>query len=188
MYYKNKSLLLSLTLVFLMSTFIYGQFSRNDAIDLVLNTILADDVGEVDVYASYNSFTTNVELIDNDSESNPYTESWVFFSDDNPFASWYHSSRIIYVSTTDGSYTISNVEIYPKGLSSAYEKISLADRPDPIAMDGTAFVPDPQKVESNYHKKPDLLIIARNASPGMKYTDLKTDGKSCKSLINETLI
>ena len=141
-----------------MSTFIYGQFSRNDAIDLVLNTILTDDIGEVDVYASYNSIATDVELIDNDSPSNPYLESWVFFSDDNPFASWYHSSRIIYVSTTDGSYTISNVEIYPKELSSDYEEISMADRPDPVAMDGTAFVPDPQKVESNYNYA--LIIVS----------------------------
>ncbi len=112
----------------------------------------------------------------------------MFFSDDNPFASWYHSSRVIYVSKADGSYTILDVEIYPKGLQTDYEEISLADRPDPVTMDRTAFVPDPQKVESNYNKKPGLLIIARNASPGMKYTDLKTDGKSCKSLINETLI
>lgn len=87
MYYKIKSLLLTLTFVFLMSTFIYGQFSRNDAIDLVLNTLLANDIGEVDVYASNNSFTTDVELIDNDSPSNPNSESWVFFSDDKPFTS-----------------------------------------------------------------------------------------------------
>ena len=139
-----------MTFVLLMSTSIFAQFSRNDAIDLVLNTVLTDDIGNVDVYSSYNNFTTDVELIDNDSPVNPYTESWVFFSDDNPFASWYHGSRIIYVSTTDGSYTISNVEIYPKGLQTDYEEISFVARPDPIFMDGTPFVPDPQKVESNY--------------------------------------
>ena len=127
------------------------RFSRNDAINLVLNTILTNDIGDVDVYASNNSFTTDVELIDNDSPSNPYAESWVFFYDDNPFASWYHSSRVIFVSAIEGAYTTSNVDIYPKWLSSDYEEISLVDRPDPVAMDRTAFVSDPQKVESYYN-------------------------------------
>ncbi len=58
-----------------MSASSFAQFSRNDAIDLVLNTILTDDIGMVDVYASNNSFTADVELIDNGSSSNPYTES-----------------------------------------------------------------------------------------------------------------
>jgi len=53
----------------------FAQFSRNDAIDLVLNTILADDIGGVDVYASSNSFTTDIELIDNVSPTNPYSEA-----------------------------------------------------------------------------------------------------------------
>ena len=151
MIYKFKSLLFTLTLILLMSTFTYGQFSRNDAIDLVLNTILTDNIGDVDVYASNNSFTTDVELIDNDSESNPYTSSWVFFSDDNPFASWYHESRVVFVSSSNGDYSIENVSIYPKYLSIDYEEVSIADRPEPISMDGTPFVPDPQKVESNYN-------------------------------------
>lgn len=155
---KFRFFVLFVAIVCFTTTSIFAQFSRNDAIDLVLNTILADDIGYVDVYASYNSFTTDVELIDNDSNSNPYTESWVFFSDDNPFASWYHSSRIIYVSSTDGSYTISNVEIYPKGLQTDYEETSLAEHPDPVAMDGTAFMPDPLKVESNYNYA--LIIVS----------------------------
>ena len=142
----------------LLTVSVFAQFSRNDAINLVLNTILADDIGDIDVYASNSSFTTNVELIDNNSSANPYSDAWVFFSDDNPFASWYHSSRVIYVSAIDGVYTIYNVEIYPKGLSSDYEEISYANRPDPIAMDGTAFVPDPQKVESNYNYA--LIIVS----------------------------
>jgi hypothetical protein len=156
----------------LLTVSVVAQFTRNDAIDLIINTVLTDDIGNIDVYASYNSQTTSVELIDNDVSSNPYLESWIFFSDDSPFASWYHGSRVIFVSATDGSYTVSDVEIYPKELQSDYEEISTANRPDPFAMDGTAYVPDPQKVESNYNKKPDLLKIARKASPAIIYTDL----------------
>jgi len=60
-----KNFLVLTAFAVLMSTeSIFAQFSRDDAIDLVLNTILADDIGNVDVYSSYNSFTTDVELID----------------------------------------------------------------------------------------------------------------------------
>ena len=145
---KFRILVLFVAIVCFTTTSIFAQFSRNDAIDLVLNTILTDDIGDVDVYASYNSISTDVELIDNDSESNPYAESWVFFIDDSPFASWYHGCRLVFVSSSNGDYSIENVSIYPKQLSTDYEEVSLADRPDPIVMDGTAFVPDPQKVES----------------------------------------
>ncbi len=142
----------------LFTSSVFSQFTHDDATNLVLNTILADDIGNVDVYSSYNSFTTDIELIDNGSPANPYSESWVFFSNDNPFASWYHDSRIVFVSTVDGAYTVLNVEIYPKGLSSDYEEISTADRPDPIAMDGTPFITDPEKVASNYNYA--LIIVS----------------------------
>jgi hypothetical protein len=66
------------------------------------------------------------------------------------------------VSSSNGDYSIENVSIYPKHLSIDYEEVSLADRPDPIAMDGTQFVPDPQKVESNYNYG---LIIASMDEP-----------------------
>ena len=148
---RFKISLLIVATICLFTSSIFSQFTRDDVTNLVLNTLLADDIGIVDVYSSYNSLTTDVELIDNDSPANPFSESWVFFSNDNPFASWYHGSRIIFVSTVDGAYTVSNVEIYPKSLSSDYEEISTAERPDHIAMDGTSFVPDPQKVESNYN-------------------------------------
>ena len=148
--------------IFLIATLfainVNGQFSRQQAIDLVLNDVLSDDVGSIDVFSSLNSVTTSVDLIDNDNVTNPYSESWVFFSDDSPFAAWYHGSRVIFVSTDDGSYTITAVEIYPKGLYVDYEDISSADRPTPISMDGTAFVPDPEKVLSNYNYA--LIIVS----------------------------
>jgi len=142
----------------LFATTLFGQYSRIDAIDLVLNSILADDVGNVDVYCSSDTKTMPVDLIDNDTRPNPFSESWVFFSNDNPFASWYHSSRVIFVSAVDGAYTVADVEIYPKDLSSDYEEISMASRPAPIAMDGTAFVPNPEKVLSDYNYA--LIIVS----------------------------
>ena len=107
--------ILFVAILCLLTTSIFAQFTRNDAIDTVLNTILVNDVDDVDVYASDNSVAVNVKLIDSDSIINPYASSWVFFVDDNPFASWYHASRIICVSTANGAYSISNVKIYIEG-------------------------------------------------------------------------
>ena len=89
-----------------------AQFTRQQAIDLVLNDILSGDVGNIDIFSSLNSVTTSVDLIDNDNVSNPYAEAWIFFSDDSPFASWYHNSRVIFVNSVNGDYSIGNIEIY----------------------------------------------------------------------------
>lgn len=152
-------------LMFSMMTSIFGQFSRQQAIDLVMSTIVNDDSDKVDVFSKIESETASVFLIDNEETVNTYSESWVFFINDNPFASWYHDSRVVFISADNGDYSIEVVSIYPKNLNSSFEEISSADRPEPIAMDGSAFIPDPQKVESNYNRKPDLHKITRNASP-----------------------
>ncbi len=148
---KTQNLILSFLVTLIVTANSYGQFTRQQAINLVLNNILTGDIENVDAYCAYNSNTGDVEMIDDVIVNNPYSESWVFFVNDNPFASWYHQSRYIFVNTFDGAYTIANGEIYPKSWKTDYEEVSLAERPDPIAMDGTAFVPDPQKVESNYN-------------------------------------
>ncbi|MBL7105922.1 MAG: hypothetical protein ISS18_16475, partial [Bacteroidales bacterium] len=155
---KNVNFLSIFLVAVLFATNVNAQFSRQQANDLVLNDVLSDDVGKIDVFSSFNSVTASVDLIDNDNVTNPYAEAWVFFSDDSPFASWYHGSRVIFVSTINGDYTINDLQIYPKGLSSDYEEISSADRPDPVVMDGTSFQPDPEKVLSNYNYA--LIVVS----------------------------
>lgn len=155
---KTIKLILSFLVIIIVTASSYGQFTRQQAIDLVLNDILIDDIENVDAYCAFNSNTGDVEMIDNVIVSNPYSESWIFFVNDNPFASWYHQSRYIFVNTVDGAYIITNGEIYPKSWKTDYEEISLTDRPDSVPMDGTAYVPDPQKVESNYNYA--LIVVA----------------------------
>ncbi|MCD4729242.1 MAG: hypothetical protein K8R74_01485, partial [Bacteroidales bacterium] len=148
----------SILFVILLTNSIYGQFTRQQATDLVMNDIVNDDSDKVDVFSKIDSETASIFLIDNEELTNTYSESWVFFIDDSPFASWYHDSRLVYVSADNGDYSIETVSIYPKNMDSDYEEVSMADRPDPIAMDGTAFVPDPQKVLSNYNYA--LILVA----------------------------
>ncbi len=148
--------------VFALSLFIgsvvYGQFTRQQAIDLILNDILSGELNKVDVYSKIDSQSESIFLIDNQEKTNTYSESWVFFVDNSPFASWYHDSRLVFISTIDGNYSIDEVDIYPKELSADYEVVSSADRPEPIAMEGTAYVPDPDKVVSNYNYA--LIIVS----------------------------
>ncbi|MBM3435581.1 MAG: hypothetical protein FJY07_05105, partial [Bacteroidetes bacterium] len=155
---KTSKLILGFLVTLIVTANSFGQFTRQQAIDLILNNTLLDDIESIDVYCANNSNTGDVEMIDNVIVENPNAESWVFFVDDNPFASWYHQARYIFVFTVDGAYTIANGEIYPKSWKTDYEEISSADRPDPVAIDGTAFVPDPQKVESNYNYA--LIVVA----------------------------
>lgn len=129
-------------LMFTLATSVFGQFSRQQAIDLVMNDIVNDDSERVDIFSKIDSETASVFLIDNEEKTNAYTDSWVFFIDDNPFASWYHDTRLVFVSTDNGDYSIETVGIYPKNLNSAYELTSGANRPEPVSMDGTAFTPD----------------------------------------------
>ncbi|MEZ5197821.1 MAG: right-handed parallel beta-helix repeat-containing protein [Bacteroidales bacterium] len=148
---KQFKFLSVLLVALLIATTIFAQFTRQQAIDLILNDVLSDELDNIDVYASFNSFSGDAALIDNDNATNPYAESWVFYVNDSPFASWYHPCRYIFVNTSNGNYSTVDKEIYPQYLSTDFEEISSANRPDPIVMDGTAFVPDPQKVESNYN-------------------------------------
>ncbi len=120
---KVPKMLLLITLILMVNS-VYSQFTRTQANNLILNTIVDEDLDKVDVYSSYVSQSLDEELIDNVTLSNPYADSWIFFINDNPFASWYHSCRLVYVNTVDGSYTVNDVEIYPKGLSADYEEIS----------------------------------------------------------------
>lgn len=148
----------SILFVILLTNTVYSQFTRQQATDLVMNDIVNDDSEIVDVFSKINSETASVFLIDNEELTNTYSESWVFFIDESPFASWYHDSRFVFVSADDGDYSIETVSIYPKNLNTDYELTSSADRPDTIAMDGTPFDPDPQKVASNYNFA--LIIVA----------------------------
>jgi hypothetical protein len=110
----------------LFTTSVFAQFSKSDATNLVLNTILVNDIGGVDVYVSKSSGNGNITLIDGEIITSTYTNNWIFFVNDDPWASWYHDCRYIFVNSTNGNYTIINKTIYPQGLSSEYDLISEA--------------------------------------------------------------
>jgi len=114
--------LLLIAIIFQLPFYSIGQFSRDKAKALVLNQILVADTGHISVYSSYDSIsdTTGIILLTGKKISLPYNSSWVFLSDDDPFADWNHPCRYIIVNSENGDYTIDSADIYPVGFQNAY--------------------------------------------------------------------
>ena len=118
---------LTLVVTFSIFTSLHAQFSREDAIHLILNQILLRDIGNINVYASYDPKSGDdvVKLLYFDPIPCPYSSNWVFFVDDLPFAYWDHPCRYIFVDASNGQYSIiTDRHIYPQGLSTEYESVS----------------------------------------------------------------
>ena len=53
-------------LAVLISSIAFSQFSRNQAIDLVMNTVLSGEEGTVNVHASYNVILDSEQIVKDD--------------------------------------------------------------------------------------------------------------------------
>ena len=120
----------------LVANIAFGQFSRQSAENLVLNSILSGTDGKVDVSVSTTSVSGQIVLIDNDTVFCPYAGNWVFFVDDHPYSAWYHDCRYIFVNDQTGDYSIVNATIFPKNQSSAFESVAEASHPEPVTLTG----------------------------------------------------
>jgi hypothetical protein len=105
----------------------YCQYSRQQAQDLVLNQILASDTGHINVYSSYHSFqdTSHIILQNNQMLSNPFHDSWAFFSDDHPLANWEHPCRYIFVDASLGTFSLDSITYYPTDIANNYQPVSI---------------------------------------------------------------
>ncbi|MCF8367934.1 MAG: right-handed parallel beta-helix repeat-containing protein [Bacteroidales bacterium] len=118
-------------LALFMAASAFSQFTRQQAIDLVLNTILSADTGNINVYCAYEPKTSpqNIFLDTGDSVACPYPGNWVFFSDDDPSAFWAHQARFIFVNTLNGNYSLIEHSMLPVDLYSAYELVKSISYP-----------------------------------------------------------
>jgi hypothetical protein len=117
-------LLIFIAIILQLPFYSNGQFSREQAKALVLNQILVADTGHIDVYASLHTIliTDSLALFSKKIPL-PYASNWVFLSDDNPYANWFHPCRYVIVNSINGDYTIDNSDIYPVALYTDYEII-----------------------------------------------------------------
>ncbi|MCD4728955.1 MAG: T9SS type A sorting domain-containing protein [Bacteroidales bacterium] len=87
-----------------------AQFSREDAIEIMINQVVGPDSLLVHhLYSKYDIMYVNDTLwLDGFYEYYvcPFEEQWVFFIDDLPIANWAHSCRIIFFDLNSSEYQV----------------------------------------------------------------------------------
>lgn len=156
---KNLYFLVFVAIILQCPLYSWSQFSRQQAVDLVLNQILVADTGHISLYCSYTTIQDTGKIILGDGEtiSPTYQDNWVFFSDDHPRANWYHPCRIIFVNSNTGDFQINASLAYPIDIELNYQPL-LASYPCPATCqpNGTLIPPDslhivPTNTNSHLH-------------------------------------
>lgn len=120
--------LLLITLSFLIFSNVNAQYSREEAMDIVINEIVGvDTLPSIDLYSKYEKayfqdtlwvgFFPGMEYY-----IFPYNEQWVFFIDDMPVANWSHDTRFVFFDSNSGEYI---VEVNQWGPLSYHEDLLL---------------------------------------------------------------
>ena len=133
---------------------VQAQYTRQQAINLVENTILQTDIGSVDVYASLTSRTSSqpIDVFNNETITCTYANNWVFFVDDKPFANWMHDCRYIFVDASTGNYNIVNDDMFPVDLYTNFELINQITRPVVAGLPDYSVVPEDDPTENDAYK------------------------------------
>ncbi len=106
---------LVMLLLTMCTTVVTAQFTRQQAIDKVLNEIVVADTGNINVYSVYTlrNYQDSINLAFATTLLCPYNYNWVFFVDDHPIAGWTHPCRYIFMDSVTGIYQITNEDQYP---------------------------------------------------------------------------
>jgi hypothetical protein len=126
-----------------------AEYPRDSAINLVLNHILANDIGSINVYASINARSgyKGLSLYYDTAVPYPFESNWVFFVDDLPSVGWEHPCRYIFVNEENGADSIvTNKKTYPSGLYQDFDPISMVAIGDTC---GPIYNPQPTPTISN---------------------------------------
>lgn len=112
----------------------WADISKEEATDLVVNRLLSNEIDRINVHVTKNSLFAGDELllINEETITSPYQQSWVYFVDDMPFAFWSHPCRYIFVDTATGAFQTMNHEYCPETLSHKFTLISCIPTPEPI--------------------------------------------------------
>ncbi len=134
----KKSFITSMVLL-IVSINVFSQFTRENAIELVLTQVVGADSAYINVYASNTNMVAPDSLALDDFTwfQLNYLSNWVFFIDDMPFAHWHHPVRYVCVNSENGQYTTTDKSIYPIKLSTDFELVSSVQYqgysgPDPL--------------------------------------------------------
>lgn len=107
-----KKVFLFLILIFTATCNVFSQnvsLTREQAWDILKHGVLKDRLNSVNVSVMDTMVAPN-SLIKTflKEESSPNFSSWFFFVDDEPFESWEHDCRYVFVNVMTGEYEIRN--------------------------------------------------------------------------------
>lgn len=146
---------------------IFAGVTQKDAENIVLNQILSNDLGEVDVFVQNTLRSKQDNIVISDRFlSCPYQENWVFVVDDFVFANLAHPFRYIFINEANGEFTIINESLPPLDMS-GFEKIS-----DINFTGENQLVTDPEATIENSREPNDHLfavIISGGYNPAYNY-------------------
>lgn len=97
-----------------LSSLAFAQISKQQAINLVLDSIVNRDTTNVNVYMEPILQTDSYYKMSRyDSISSPYANYWLFFIDDMPEYGWGHNCRYVLVNQNDGSMSVRESQTPP---------------------------------------------------------------------------
>jgi hypothetical protein len=148
----------------------YSQFTRQQAIDFVLDSILVNELDNINLYFAdeLKSGQTGFSLADLSTISYPYDSNFVFFVDDNPFAGWKHSCRYIFINSESGENEVINADLFPEGWKTDFMTISHIPTNDSIVL--TIFPENaPRQINPNPHL---FAVIICGMDEGIFWNDV----------------
>ena len=141
------------------------SYTKKQADNMVLNTLLISDLESSDVYSLDTLISKNDTIwhFDGSFIKSPYNTAWAYFVDDCPFANWVHPCRYIFVNATNGNYQMINSELPPEHFH--FTPLSLFTRPTPVPYDNGAIeTPMVKTVQDNPHLFAVLICGSEGAS------------------------
>lgn len=113
----------------------FAQVSKQQAIQIVMESVVGNDSTEVNVYMEPLSLTNPYYVMSPyDSIQSPYSNYWLFFIDDMPDYMWYHACRYVFVNASNGIVQTIAKQKPPTRLFKYYEEVylSIDDQTFPI--------------------------------------------------------
>jgi len=124
---KKQILYLFIGILSLLTQVLFAQFTKQQATNLVLNQILVNELDHLDVYMSNTTISNQsvITLMNNTTVNPVYSNNWICFVDDLPFAGWAHTCRYIIIDAATGTYQIQNRKFFPTDWDTNYSSISM---------------------------------------------------------------
>ncbi len=114
-------------IVICFSANVFAQITKQQAADLVLNTIVGNKIDSVNVFVEPNIQSSDFYVISPiDSINVPYDNYWFFFIDEDPEYYWGHDCNYVFVNTENGTYSLYEKQIPPFLYLSFMDDVSIS--------------------------------------------------------------